>query len=73
MKKRDLGMTFEEASVRSDFFSCYQILGKFYTAKTAHTAPNKVQLGQCPVCAQFTWNEMETQDFGSCSSCGFFG
>jgi hypothetical protein len=32
-----------------------------------------VQLGQCPVCAQFTWNEMETQDFGSCSSCGFFG
>ncbi|MCE5295109.1 MAG: hypothetical protein LLF94_10930 [Chlamydiales bacterium] len=70
--KKDLGMTLEEAIKRPDFLKCYQFLGKFYTEKTFDTAP-AVQLGQCPICGDFTWEEMDDKDWGQCSSCNFAG
>ncbi|HLG19835.1 MAG TPA: hypothetical protein VI895_08500 [Bdellovibrionota bacterium] len=69
--KRDLGVTFEEASRNGTLLHCYQILGKYYTVETAHTAPD-VQTGQCPVCADFSWTE-RTENLGECDRCGFAG
>lgn len=71
-KTKDLGMTFEEASLRPDFFECYLLLGKYYTDATFDTAP-PVLIGQCPICGEFTWDEREDADFGECSACGFAG
>ena len=70
-KVKDLGMTFEEAVLRKDFFQCYQFLGKYYTDDTFHTAP-PVLLGQCPSCGEFTWEEL-TENIGTCSQCNFTG
>lgn len=69
---KDLGMTCEEAVSKSVYMQCYQILGKYYTAATAHTAP-AVLLGQCPICGEFSWDEAEDADIGSCKECGFVG
>ena len=46
---KELGLTMEEAMAQGTLFQSYQILGKFYTDKTAHTAPD-VQFGQCSEC-----------------------
>ncbi len=70
--KADLGMTLDEAMRRGVLFRSYQILGKYYTAEIADTAP-AVKLGQCPQCGEFTWDEEEDKDFGNCSSCEFSG
>lgn len=70
--KKDLGMTFEEAIKRPDFFNCYEFLGKFYTNETFDTAP-EVQIDQCPICGEFSWEEEETVDRGKCNECGFVG
>jgi hypothetical protein len=69
---KDLGMTAQEAIQKGILGQCYHVLGKYYTSETFHTAP-PVQFGQCPSCAEFTWDEHPTEDFGSCSSCGFSG
>ena len=71
-KIKDLGMTFEQAVLRHDFFQCYQLLGKYYTADTFHTAP-PVLLGQCPSCGEFTWEESIEEDIGKCNKCNFSG
>jgi hypothetical protein len=71
-KITDLGMTIEQAIRRNDFHQCYQLLGKYYTADTFHTAP-PVLLGQCLSCGEMTWDESNDEDFGKCSKCGFSG
>jgi hypothetical protein len=71
-KMKDLGLTMEEAVAKGTLSQSYQILGKFYTEKTAHAAP-EVQLGQCPVRGRFSWNERDDKDWGECSECGFSG
>ena len=65
-------MTLEQAILRKDFFQCYQLLGKYYTADTFHTAP-PILLGQCPSCGEFTWEEDAEADIGECAKCGFSG
>lgn len=70
-KIKDLGMTYEEAMRKGVLFQCYQILGKYYTAETSHTAP-EAQPGQCPSCAEFAWKEL-TDNVGQCSKCDFSG
>ena len=69
---KDLGMTFEEAVLRPDFFACYQLLGKYYTSETFHTAP-PVLLGQCPSCGEFSWDEHPEANIGKCDHCNFVG
>lgn len=71
-KVKDLGMTYEEALKKGVLFQCYQILGKHYTAQTEKTAP-EVQVGQCPSCGDFSWEEEEDRDWGECSHCKFVG
>lgn len=70
-KIKDLGMTHEEAIRKGVLFQCYQVLGKYYTAETFNTAP-AVQLGQCPSCGEFAWEEL-TDNVGQCSECNFSG
>jgi ribosomal protein S27AE len=69
---KDLGMTAEEAIKKGILLKCYQILGKYYTPQTLKTAP-RVEIGQCPACGDFSWEEYQDRNSGECGKCGFVG